>query len=56
MPNPKVITTPNDGKIEFINDDGTEIASFEAKNTEGDSSDDEVEASGIKINGGSYST
>jgi hypothetical protein len=56
MPNPKVLTTPSEGKIEFVNDDGVEIASLEAKNVSGDSSDDEVEASGIKINGGSYST
>jgi len=52
----KVTTTPASGKIEFYNDDGTEIASLEAKNTSGDSSTDEVEANGIKINGGSYST
>ena len=56
MPNPKVLTTPSEGKIEFVNDDGTEIASLEAIDTEGDSSDDEVEATGIKINGGTYST
>ena len=24
MPNPKVLTTPSEGKIEFVNDDGTE--------------------------------
>ena len=52
----KVTTTPASGKIEFYNDDGTEIASLEAKNSSGDSSTDEVEANGIKINGGSYST
>ena len=56
MPNPKVTKTPSEGKIEFINDDGTEIASLEGKNVSGDSSDDEVEATGIKISGGSYST
>jgi hypothetical protein len=56
MPNPKVITTPEEGKIEFINDDGVEIASLEAKNVSGDSSDDEVEITGIKMNGGTYST
>ena len=56
MPNPKVLTTPSEGKIEFVNDDGVEIASLEAKDTGGDSSDDEVEAAGIKINGGTYST
>jgi len=52
----KVTVTPASGKVEFVNDDGTEIASFEAKNTSGDSSTDEVEADGLKINGGSYST
>jgi len=52
----KVTVTPGSGKIEFHNDDGTEIASLEAKNTSGDSSTDEVEITGMKINGGSYST
>ena len=56
MPNPKVLTTPSEGKIEFVNDDGTEIASLEAIDTGGDSSDDEVKATGIKMDGGTYST
>tara|TARA_R100000353_G_scaffold114764_1_gene82116 strand:+ start:626 stop:808 length:183 start_codon:yes stop_codon:yes gene_type:complete len=48
----KVTVTPASGKIEFTNDDGTEIASLEAKNTSGDSSTDEVELSGTIIKGG----
>ena len=52
----KVTVTPASGKIEFHNDDGTEIASLEAKNTSGDSSTDEVEIDGMIIKGGSYST
>ncbi|MDP6584012.1 MAG: hypothetical protein QF535_05105 [Anaerolineales bacterium] len=52
----KVTITPGSGKVEFVNDDGTEIGSLEAKDTGGDSSTDEVEATGIKMNGGSYST
>jgi len=52
----KVVTTPASGKVEFFNDDGTEIASLEAKNTAGDSSTDEVEATGIVIKGGSYTS
>ena len=60
MPDPRVVVTGGgsgiEGKIEFFNDDGTEIASLEGKNVSGDSSDDEVEATGIKISGGSYST
>ena len=51
----KVTVTPASGKIEFTNDDGTEIASLEAKNTSGDSSTDEVEIDGMIIKGGSYS-
>ena len=52
----KVTVTPADGKIEFTNDEQTVIASLEAKNTSGDSSNDEVELSGTVIKGGSYST
>ena len=52
----KVITTPGSGKIEFINDDGDEIGSLEAKNVTGDSSTDEVEAEGLKVSGGTYTS
>ena len=60
MPEPRVIVTGGgsgtEGKIEFYNDDGTEIGSMEPENTEGDSSTDVVKADGLKIDGGSYST
>ena len=60
MPDPRVVVTGGssggEGKIEFFNDDGTEIGSLEPENTSGDSSTDEVKAEGLKINGGSYST
>ena len=50
----KVTTTPASGKVEFFNDDGTEIGSFESQNTTGDSSTDIVKASGLKIDGGTF--
>jgi len=60
MPNPRVVVTGGgsgvEGKIEFVNDDGTEIGSLEPKNTSGDSSTDEVEAEGLKVSGGSYTS
>jgi|TARA_R100000458_G_C8134520_1_gene148201 Ni,Fe-hydrogenase III small subunit len=60
MPDPRVVVTGGssgvEGKIEFFNDDGSEIGSLEPENTSGDSSTDEVKAEGLKINGGSYST
>jgi len=60
MPDPRVVVTGGssgvEGKIEFFNDDGSEIGSLEPENTSGDSSTDEVKAVGLKINGGSYST
>ena len=60
MPDPRVVVTGGgsgvEGKIEFFNDDGTEIGSLEPENTSGDTSTDEVKAEGLKINGGSYST
>ena len=59
MPNPRVVVTGGgsgvEGKIEFVNDDGTEIGSLEPENTSGDSSTDEVKAVGLKITGGTYS-
>ena len=60
MPDPRVVVTGGssgvEGKIEFFNDDGTEIGSLEPENTSGDTSTAEVKAEGLKINGGSYST
>ena len=59
MPNPRVVVTGGgsgvEGKIEVVNDDGTEIGSLEPENTSGDSSTDEVKAVGLKIEGGTYS-
>ena len=59
MPDPRVVITGGgsgvEGKIEFYNDDGTEIGSLEPENTSGDSSTDEVKAVGLKITGGTYS-
>jgi hypothetical protein len=53
----KVITTPGLGKIEFINSEGVEKGSLELLESDGSSAGkDEVEASGIKMNGGTYST
>ena len=53
----KVITTPASGKIEFINSEGVEKGSLELLESDGSSDGkDEVEAAGIKINGGTYST
>ena len=60
MPNPRVVITgggaSTEGKIEFYNDDGTEIGSLEPANTSGDSSTDEVKATGLKIQGGTYTS
>ena len=59
MPDPRGVITVGgsgvEGKIEFYNDDGTEIGSLEPENTSGDSSTDEVKAVGLKITGGTYS-
>ena len=60
MPDPRVVVTGGgsgvEGKIEFYNDDGTEVGSLEPGNTEGDTSTDVVKADGLKIDGGSYTT
>ena len=51
----KVITTPASGKIEFINSEGVEKGSLELLESDGGSAGkDEVEASGIKMDGGTY--
>ena len=51
----KVITTPASGKIEFINSAGVEKGSLELLESDGGSTGkDEVEASGIKMDGGTY--
>ena len=58
MPDPRVVITGGgsgvEGKIEFYNDDGAEIGSLEPEDTSGDSSTDEVKATGIKMDGGTY--
>jgi len=58
MPDPKVVITGGgagvEGKIEFYNDDGTEIGSIEPQNTEGDSSTDKVKLDGMNIDGGTF--
>ena len=58
MPDPRVVVTGGgsgtEGKIEFYNDDGTEIGSMEPENTSGDTSTDVVKASGFKIDGGTF--
>ena len=60
MPDPRVVVTGGgsgvEGKVEFFNDDGNEIGSLEPVNNTGDSSTDEVKATGILIEGGTYST
>ena len=48
----KVTVTPASGKLEFFNDDGTEIASIEAENVTGDSSTDRVKLDGVRMDGG----
>jgi len=57
MPDPRVVVTGGgsgiEGKIEFYNDDGTEIGSFEPEDVSGDSSTDKVKMDGMKIDGGS---
>ena len=51
----KVITTPASGKIEFINSEGVEKGSLELLESDGSSDGkDEVEALGIKMDGGTY--
>ena len=51
----KVITTPGSGKIEFINSEGVEKGSLELLESDGSSDGkDEVEAAGIKMDGGTY--
>ena len=51
----KVITTPASGKIEFINSEGVEKGSLELLESDGSSAGkDEVEATGIKMDGGTY--
>ena len=50
----KVTTTPASGKIEFYNDDGSEIGSLEAVNVTGDSSTDKVKIDGMNIDGGTF--
>ena len=51
----KVITTPASGKIEFINSEGVEKGSLELLESDGSSAGkDEVEATGLKVDGGSY--
>ena len=56
MPDPRVVVTGGgsgvEGKIEFFNDDGTEIGSIEPENTEGDSSTDKEKVDGMSIDGG----
>ena len=58
MPDPRVVVTGGgsgtEGKIEFYNDDGTEIGSMEPENTSGDTRTDVVKASGLKIDGGTF--
>ena len=58
MPDPRVVVTGGgsgtEGKIEFYNDDGTEIGSMEPENTSGDTSTDVGKASGLKIDGGTF--
>jgi len=53
----KVVTTPGSGKIEFMNSEGVEKGSLELLESD-DSSDgkDEVQATGIVIKGGSYTS
>ena len=48
----KVTVTPASGKLEFFNDDGTEIASIEAENVTGDSSTDEITINKAKLTNG----
>lgn len=50
----KVTVTPASGKIEFYNDDNTEIASIEAENVTGDSSTDRVKLDGVRMDGGTF--
>ena len=51
----KVVTTPADGKIEFINDQGVEKGSLEIIESDGSSAGkDEVRATGLKIDGGTF--
>ena len=50
----KVTVTPASGKLEFFNDDGTEIASIEAEHHTGDSSNDRVKLEGVRMDGGTF--
>ena len=50
----KVTVTPASGKLEFFNDDGTQIASIEAENVTGDSSTDRVKLDGVRMYGGTF--
>ena len=53
----KVLTTPGSGKIEFINSEGVEKGSLELlENDNTSAGKDVVEATGIKMSGGTYST
>ena len=58
MPDPRVVVTGGssgvEGKIEFFNDDGTEIASIEAEHHTGDSSNDRVKLDGVRMDGGTF--
>ena len=50
----KVTVTPATGKLEFFNDDGTEIASMEAENVTGDSSTDRGKLDRVRMDGGTF--
>ena len=50
----KVTVTPASRKLEFFNDDGTEIASIEAENVTGESSTDRVKLDGVRMDGGTF--
>jgi hypothetical protein len=53
----KVVTTPASGKIEFLNDQGVEKGSLELLESDGTSAGkDEVKATGLKIQGGTYTS
>ena len=53
----KVVTTPGSGKIEFMNSEGVEKGSLELLESDNSSDGkDEVQATGIVIKGGSYTS
>ena len=53
----KVVTTPDLGKIEFINSEGVEKGSLELLESDGGSAGkDEVKAEGLQVNGGTYTS